>query len=1228
MACLGIESTPGRLTPLARATGILLLSVPILNYRYFDDWWACAIALPLTTWNMRTQLQWPSSLAWGKGPTVRSERKRYNHALKMTCRALRSGPADLRADALGVLQQLLSDPPPWTVKRFSRSVLKDLPRLQGALTRRGYSPIPAPDREHSGGASQLSDIGRTVLPGNDLHIGINGDSSMAIPSAALDSERRFHGTFVGINRYASAEIANLASAVRDSAALHALFSDNLAGDCMLITDEEATTARLRNELRRLQASSREDDVVVIAFSGHGSNTHELVTYDSDPWNLRNSALPLDELTELVSAIPAKHLLVILDCCFSGGAGAKVLTAPRAPRGGPGGLPLSADALLAGMAGTGRLILTASTADQPAWEDLRLGHGLLTHHLLEALLGPDEIASDRRINFLDLLKYVMQQVKASASGTASARQEPTLRGRWDGEVIWPVFVPGTLYSALYPAAAQAQVTADVKSLQPYGLPDTVLDRWSATLSGLNQLQQDAVNEARLLDGRNVLVMAPTSSGKTLIGELAALRAAEKGGRSVFLLPTKALVNEQRDKFDRLYAPAGIRTIRATGDFNDEVSALLRGQFDIAVLTYEKFTGLALAHPHLLRLISVAVIDEVQTIVDPSRGQWLEFLVTLIKSRKADGIDIQIIALSAVLGDLGGLDSWLEAHLLRRTERPVPLEEGVLDLNGRYRYLDADGVERTEQLLHPAYGNARAQTLLIPLARRLVTDGQQVIVVRSIRGEARGAAKYLADALALPPAAEALDALPSGDPSLSSVDLRYCLQRGVAFHISDLDRDERRVVEDYFRLTDSPIRVVVATTTLAQGVNMPAETVILPELRRRVNAATFRPYTVADYKNIAGRAGRLGLTERGRAIVFAYGLADAENIWARYIKGTPENIQSRLLDPAADLYTLVLRVVAIAARRTESGSNLSADEVVAVLANSFAAHQRRLAAAGDAFQPAKIGAVLEQLRRQQFIEDGGSGLRLTPLGTVVAESGLVVASAVRVAAVLRELQPGQLNRATLVTAAQLTAELDETRLTVNVKGVRRELGTFIAELQRQQAAPSVINGLSHGATDNVTVAARAKKAVACLLWMYGVPASRLEQAIMQHYFDRNAIGPIRAVAARTQDVIGLVIDMATLIHPTADLVQLATLMPIQLELGIPADLAPLAAAGADLAREQYLSLAAVGLHTPGHIHEADDDTLLKCVGGDKQRLRALRESTKDVIEAAAAPLLGELLPEPSD
>ena len=137
--------------------------------------------------------------------------------------------------------------------------------------------------------------------------------------------------------------------------------------------------------------------------------------------------------------------------------------------------------------------------------------------------------------------------------------------------------------------------------------------------------------------------------------------------------------------------------------------------------------------------------------------------------------------------------------------------------------------------------------------------------------------------------------------------------------------------------------MATTTLAQGVNMPAETVVMPELRRRIGRNEFQSYRVAEYKNIAGRAGRLGLTERGRAIVLAYGRADANHFWSQYVNGAPEDIHSTLLDPTADMYTLVLGVVAVAAQQLGAGNTLSQDDVIAVLANSFAAHQNRLAGA---------------------------------------------------------------------------------------------------------------------------------------------------------------------------------------------------------------------------------------------------------------------------------------------
>jgi hypothetical protein len=139
----GIEGTPGKLTPLVRAAGIMFIAMPVLNYRYFDDWWVCTIGLRSLTWNLRLQLRMPRRVTW-VAPGMRSERIRYNHVVDQTCQALRSGPADQKAEALEVLQLLLEDPPPWTIRRIAKSILrKELPMFRRALTARGYLPRPS-----------------------------------------------------------------------------------------------------------------------------------------------------------------------------------------------------------------------------------------------------------------------------------------------------------------------------------------------------------------------------------------------------------------------------------------------------------------------------------------------------------------------------------------------------------------------------------------------------------------------------------------------------------------------------------------------------------------------------------------------------------------------------------------------------------------------------------------------------------------------------------------------------------------------------------------------------------------------------------------------------------------------------------------------------------------------------------------------------------------------------
>ena len=134
--------------------------------------------------------------------------------------------------------------------------------------------------------------------------------------------------------------------------------------------------------------------------------------------------------------------------------------------------------------------------------------------------------------------------------------------------------------------------------------------------------------------------------------------------------------------------------------------MRGQYDVCLMTYEKFAALALAQPHILHDVGTMVIDEIQMIADATRGANLEFLLTLLRARRRRGFEPQLIALSAVIGDSNGLERWLDARLLRRVERPVPLDEGVIRRDGSFRYLWPTTAARRSSRASGPPGPARA------------------------------------------------------------------------------------------------------------------------------------------------------------------------------------------------------------------------------------------------------------------------------------------------------------------------------------------------------------------------------------------------------------------------------------------------------------------------------------------------------------------------------------------
>ena len=661
---------------------------------------------------------------------------------------------------------------------------------------------------------------------------------------------KFRSLFIGVDRYQSPLISNLSCSARDARALHGLFGDSFGEkDSTLLINDDATRGEILDAFRLLETAAS-DDIVVIGFSGHGSDSHHLITVDADPLALDATAIHLDELTEAFSRIPARHLLLLLDCCFAGGAGAKVFHPPVATK-----AATSAEALLQRISGTGRLIFTAADADQEAIEDRRRGHGLFTFYVLEALRGAPEVVSAGRIPLLSLFEWVARSVIHAAQAVRH-RQEPALRGTVEGELAFPILVPGPIFGGFFPHLGTAASSERISDLAGWGFPPAIVDILQADIPALNELQQDAINKCGLFDGQHLVVSAPTSSGKTMIGELAALYGYTRGDRSYVLLPLRALVNDKYEEFTRKYEEFGLRIIRSTGEISDDNNRLLRGKFDIAFLTYERFTALALTMPHVLRQVGLIVVDEVQMITDRNRGANLEFLLTLLKAQRRVGVEPQLIALSAVIGRTNGFESWLDARLLASERRPVPLEEGLVDMGGTFSYVADGKEERLAGYITPEYRKGSSQDIIIPLVRKLVAEGEKVIVFRETKPIVRGAAGYLKAHLGLGPATEALALLPSGDPSAASASLRECLEHGVAFHNADLDREERHAIEAAFRDPKSSLMVLVATTTLAMGVNTPAWSVVIAGLEHPDS-----PYSVAEYQE-HGRSRRpLGVYSKG-------------------------------------------------------------------------------------------------------------------------------------------------------------------------------------------------------------------------------------------------------------------------------------------------------------------------------------------------------------------------------
>jgi helicase len=959
--------------------------------------------------------------------------------------------------------------------------------------------------------------------------------------------------FIGVNKHAEMSIPELSGATRDATALWALFTDSLPDKPIRLLDEQATAKGIREALDQTIGKAGADDWALFYFAGHGSPGHQLIPYDTQLDELAATTIPMSELAERLNASKARVVIVILDCCHSGAAPARVFSDIPVPR---GNLTTIND-----LQGNGRVIIAACKDNESAYE--YHGHGLLTQSLLQVFK-----ASQDGVDIGSLTDEATKYVRAQAS-RFGWQQTPVILNFVEGGIKFPVLLAGSTYAKEFPELSQIQVSENIHDLAQFCIYPQVLNAWAEQFkNGLNSLQKSSINDYRVLDGQSLLVVAPTSSGKTFIGEMAAAKAFTENRKTVFLLPFKALTNEKFEDFKALYGEElGLRVICCTGDRKDDTKDFVRGRYDLALLTYETFLNLSMGSPSLLSTIGLVVLDEAQFITDPTRGINVELLLTNLLAARLKGIEPQIIALSAVIGDVNHFDEWLGCQTLLTYERPIPLIEGVLDRGGTFQYLGLDGNTHTEQLLSPANVIQRrdkpgSQDVIVPLVKKLVSAGEQILIFRNRRGSTVGCANYLAQELGLSGLEDVIVQLPTADLSESSSSLRTALSGGTAFHNSDLGRDERVVIEQEFRKLNSRIRVLAATTTVAAGVNTPASSVIIVE--------TFfygdeqRNFTVAEYKNMAGRAGRLGLAEQGCSILLADTPTMRDQLFNRYVKGQPEQINSSF--DLEHLETWVLRLMSQVER-------VPRGQVAPLLARTYGGYLLNRKNPDWSHQvEIEITELLQKMESLGLIEASDDDfLRLSLLGKTCGQSNFSFSSAMNMVALLKQ-------RSSNITAHQLLALIQVIPEVGGYTPINKR-GNKESAWQRLVTdfyGSEVTTRLQYGAKDLFDYHARCKRAAILWQWISGETIERIEQQFsVNPYSGSIGAGDIRGIADRTRLHLRSAFKIADILllgmGPNEE--DIDNLL-MQLETGIPAEALDLLDLPFGLSRGEYLGLYKAG------------------------------------------------------
>ena len=486
------------------------------------------------------------------------------------------------------------------------------------------------------------------------------------------------------------------------------------------------------------------------------------------------------------------------------------------------------------------------------------------------------------------------------------------------------------------------------------------------------QAEAVSRG-LFKNRNIIVSTPTASGKSLIAYMALMNVFLNGFKGIYTTPLKALATEKYEDLIDHFRGLGAKIGISTGDYDSPSEDLKR--YDVLVTTYERLDAIMRQRPSWLRDVGAIVVDEIHVLGDDERGPVIEMILS-----RALRNSWQIIGLSATIGNPEDIGGWLNAETIECDWRPVPLIQGYYDKKKSKIFFENGSQEDV------------AGDLISHSVSKAVRDDYQILVFKQSRRDVENTASKIASEMSLllsrysGKTKELIDLLNENVSSRIERELLSKLfLRGVSFHHAGLSPEARKIIEKGFR--EKILRIVVATPTLAAGVNLPARRVII--YTHRYEKGYYEPISILEYKQMAGRAGRPQYDPYGEVVI-----ADMDPDTAvRYISSRPEDIYSALNNERA----LRIHILALLA----SGYAHDVDSIIDFMMNTFYSYKNMREILTKSFWKRSVGRILRLLSSyEMIIVKDDSYIEATRLGRLVSSLYIDPLTAVRTFDILRD------------------------------------------------------------------------------------------------------------------------------------------------------------------------------------------------------------------------------------